>query len=473
MLRRIIRRLCGTCDRRYQAVRGRQDRKHASGDPRRSRRVSAAAGVQRPYKRGAHGMPRCSASLRPERRGRRIVSSMLSRYRHRATVRGSSPLSTTEATPTGTRSIASQGKEPPPSHRRQKPSCRLRSRFAGCPVAGSGRSKTPPSTWRRCRLRPKTSDVCYYAEFALVYGNDWFGFPLVVPAGTRTSVESLTGDRLVRQGGRGAALVRSSDGLGGAGWKAFRTYERCEHDGEAPLPSPPSLTSCWVTPGIRRHPLTAPRWKTSCCCVTSSRRWCGASSARSADPSGSPIRSIHHRMEHVAPGAAAALRLLRLPQYQPRHVGAGLLDSVYARGGHVGGTVMLARAKMPQAITERVRVFCWTSTPVCFFEEVPREGVHVERIYRLAHSPSGAMMLWLSRRSGPGRGEGRSGLAFDFIVLNEKSHPTASSWMRYGCATSPWSPITRSFQKAFRMKNGFHSSPARTTSHSLRTNGFA
>jgi hypothetical protein len=48
-------------------------------------------------------------------------------------------------------------------------------------------------------------------------------------------------------------------------------------------------------------------------------------------------------------------------------------------------------------------------------EEVPREGAHVTRSYRYARWTDGSTHLWVSRRKQPGRGEGSSGLRFDWL----------------------------------------------------------
>jgi hypothetical protein len=50
-----------------------------------------------------------------------------------------------------------------------------------------------------------------------------------------------------------------------------------------------------------------------------------------------------------------------------------------------------------------------------FLEELPREGVHLERRYRHARGLDGSPCLWIGRRRSTGRGEGRSGLRFDFL----------------------------------------------------------
>jgi hypothetical protein len=46
-------------------------------------------------------------------------------------------------------------------------------------------------------------------------------------------------------------------------------------------------------------------------------------------------------------------------------------------------------------------------------EEVPREGVHVTRLRRLARWIDGSTWLWTAHRTHIGRGEGSSGLVFD------------------------------------------------------------
>ena len=50
-----------------------------------------------------------------------------------------------------------------------------------------------------------------------------------------------------------------------------------------------------------------------------------------------------------------------------------------------------------------------------FEEEVPREGVRVTRSYQYTRWFDGSTHLWVGRRKQIGRGEGSSGLRFDFV----------------------------------------------------------
>lgn len=48
--------------------------------------------------------------------------------------------------------------------------------------------------------------------------------------------------------------------------------------------------------------------------------------------------------------------------------------------------------------------------------EVSFSGLRVARTWQLARRPDGRIETWLGRRSRPGRGENRSGLAFDRLL---------------------------------------------------------
>jgi hypothetical protein len=57
-------------------------------------------------------------------------------------------------------------------------------------------------------------------------------------------------------------------------------------------------------------------------------------------------------------------------------------------------------------------------------EEVPREGAHVTRAYRYARWIDGSTHLWVGREKVPGRGEGSSGLRFDYLELHDQPSAT-------------------------------------------------
>ena len=70
---------------------------------------------------------------------------------------------------------------------------------------------------------------------------------------------------------------------------------------------------------------------------------------------------------------------------------------------------------MPITTAEPMGRLLGYSALTIFLEEVPREGVHLERRYRAARGPDGSTHVWIGRRRSTGRGEGRSGLRFDYL----------------------------------------------------------
>ena len=245
-------------------------------------------------------------------------------------------------------------------------------------------------------------------EFALIYGNDWFGFPLVVPLGSRTALTSLT---VTDTFGKTTPVPHYSiaDGPAG-GWKVFALTNDATTSplpiAAAALPHELLVTASAVASVdggavedvmLLRDELATMVWGIE-------RTICGGS--------GSPVdlATAWNTSLPIAPPPSASA----MPQYR---LGTTVPDYwiPFMPVAAATGTVKLVRAKLPTADHgEQSRVLQDVDSGL-FVEQIPREGVHVQRIYRLARGPAGATVLWLSRRSGPGSGEGRSGLAFDLL----------------------------------------------------------
>lgn len=50
-----------------------------------------------------------------------------------------------------------------------------------------------------------------------------------------------------------------------------------------------------------------------------------------------------------------------------------------------------------------------------FEQEVPREGLQLVRRYRFSRTADGGSLLWCGRMKTPGKGEGSSGIRFDYV----------------------------------------------------------
>ncbi len=246
-------------------------------------------------------------------------------------------------------------------------------------------------------------------EFALVYGNDWFGFPLTVSIGSRTQIGSLTVSDTF---GKPTVVPHYAvtDGPAG-GWKMFAITNDSSAStlpiAVAALPHELLVTASALASvdGIAIEDVMLLRDELATMVWGIERTICGASGSRV-----DLATAWNTSLPFPAPSSASAMPQYRLgttvPDYWIPFMPAAATSA---------GTVKLVRAKLPTADHgARSRVLQDIDAGL-FLEEVPREGVHIERIYRLARGTSGAMTLWLSRRSDIGIGEGRSGLAFDIL----------------------------------------------------------
>lgn len=250
-------------------------------------------------------------------------------------------------------------------------------------------------------------------EFALIYGNDWFQFPLVVPAGSRVEIASLSVSDTF-----GIVTVvphyAAVDGAFGA-WHAFAltadagtatlstsaaaSREAASHE----LLITASAVASVDGPAIEdvmivRDELATMVWGIE-------RTIYGAA--------GVPVdraTSWNTTLPLAAPPAADVM-----PQYRLGTTVPDYWIPFMPASTPVTGVVKLVRAKLPTSSSSALSRVLTDVDGGLFLEEVPREGVHVQRLYRCARSATGAMSLWLSRKRRTGTGEGRSGLAFDIL----------------------------------------------------------
>lgn len=79
------------------------------------------------------------------------------------------------------------------------------------------------------------------------------------------------------------------------------------------------------------------------------------------------------------------------------------------------GPLQFRRGRLPTAVTGPQGLLLAYPNQTMFFEELPREGIHIERRYRYARGLDGSVYVWIGRLRSTGTGEGRSGLRFDYL----------------------------------------------------------
>jgi hypothetical protein len=240
-------------------------------------------------------------------------------------------------------------------------------------------------------------------EFALIYGNDWFQVPLAAPAGSEVTIKSLTVSDTF---GLTTAIPHYADFDGPAGgWRMFALTA------DTPVAATASAHLLVLTPSavvptdgaaledvlLLRDEAANMAWGVERTAVGPAGVTLDRALAwKTALPS-APAATI---------GAPLAYRLGSIvPDYWipflPVSVGTGPLR--------------MRRGRMPTAPSGPMgRMLAYPGLTI-FLEELPREGVHLERRYRLARGVDGSTHVWIGRRRSTGSGEGRSGLRFDYL----------------------------------------------------------
>lgn len=239
-------------------------------------------------------------------------------------------------------------------------------------------------------------------EFALVYGNDVFAFPVQSPVGSVTEVESLVvADTFGEQTTIPAAVRAATNGRDGWSFHA--------------LAGPSGLDPALLIPHVARHALHGPVLEDSALLRDEQANLVWAveqrteggtglalaraeDEARSAGPIGQPVldTGLQYRQQTSVPRFWFPLALLP------------------------GTPRLLALATLAPSTDPPVGELLPQPGGTIHDEEVPREGVHVVREAVLARWCDGSARVWVRARREIGRGEGSSGLRFD---LAEPSSP--------------------------------------------------
>lgn len=243
-------------------------------------------------------------------------------------------------------------------------------------------------------------------DFALRYGSDWFMLPLPLPAGSVSRIQAITvrdsfGDvfRLPSfdQAGRAARATMLSVVPGSSGSElAFSDIFLL------PATCGQSLDSAPVEQvRLVRDEMANLAW---------------AIELVVEGPFGQKIdrteQSSRARPAEAPPAGSGAMKY-RLGTEVPPH-----WIPLVPEAGH-----RLRRKSLPHFTEEGVkllppegRLMERGRELVLLDEEVPWEGLNVDRRYRFVRSADGAPTLWMARRKGPGEGRIYAGLRFDIVT---------------------------------------------------------
>jgi predicted DCC family thiol-disulfide oxidoreductase YuxK len=242
-------------------------------------------------------------------------------------------------------------------------------------------------------------------EFALVYAGDWFQFPLSLDVGSEVTITSLV---VVDTFGVSTQIPHYSaiDGPQG-GWRLFAST--------VDAPAAPA-NALLLTPGA-----VAPRDGAAIEEVLLLRdelaRMVWGIERTVLGASGKPIdrtTAWNTALPIVSPPAVGGPPHYRLGSNVPDYW-IPFIPVKTPPTPNGSSTLSLRRGKMPTPSSGAEGQMLQDTDAAFRLEEVPREGVLLQRRYRLARGLDGASYLWLARQRSIGKGEGQSGLHFDYL----------------------------------------------------------
>jgi hypothetical protein len=253
-------------------------------------------------------------------------------------------------------------------------------------------------------------------EFASVYGNDWYLWPLDLSVGAVHRVTKLEVDNTFGDVATVGPVPSSAGGSTTIDWQLFRPTEHTAGGGSAAfdglvlLPSLASPLDGDVFEEVRffRDELANLAWAVEATVLGEDalpfdRHSAAAAAGELPAPAPAPATGDTQPMRFKF---ATDVPVYWFP-LAPDPTGAPTFDLlVLSRADEAGDEYNV----MPEGeVLAPPGFWLWQ-------EEVPREGARVRRRYRMARGSDGALYVWRARRSSVGMGEGSSGLRYDDAI---------------------------------------------------------
>jgi hypothetical protein len=256
------------------------------------------------------------------------------------------------------------------------------------------------------------SDVARLAllEFALVYGNDFFGVPLRLPIGSLSRITSL-----VVADTFGMRLRIRSAAQSQPGADRWSMFALSESDPRTPAAS--ARSDLFFLPPVANQLITSEPIEDVHLLRDEMANLAWAVERRVEGETGAAVERIEEMTrtlpDRVAPDQGSTLRYV-LGTTVPPHWFPLVPESV-AGGVDLNLEQM---ANRDPTVLPRGR-FLTIGGPAIPDAEVPREGTRLLRDYALGRWMNGEALLWARRIRRVGRGEGSSGLRFDLAELED------------------------------------------------------
>jgi hypothetical protein len=269
-------------------------------------------------------------------------------------------------------------------------------RFAGMPADRYWQFEDGQVNLGRLDAQPHDLARLCVAEFGMIYGNDWLVVPLNVPAASLTTVIEVA---YTDTFGERTSIPRAEDANLAGSFCMFEMSVRGAGGTAAPglLVAPTALGTlegrALEEVLLLRDEMANMAWAVER--VVQGR----SGDPRSRGDEKRPVNRVEDMLDKT--------ELQYLLQTQiPRHwiplvpIATGIGTIALRKGTMASEDLSLGVLLAPKPLTVQD-------------EEIPREGLQVQRVPALARDSTGRYLRWITRRVRIGRGEGSSGLAYD------------------------------------------------------------
>jgi hypothetical protein len=265
-------------------------------------------------------------------------------------------------------------------------------------------------------------------EFTVAFGNDWSVIPCTIPVGRLCRVDAL----VVTDDFGQRTLVPLASGSAETSWHRWSMFGLSRPDGtvDQRLLVAPTVHSSLEGADVEavrlvRDEIANMVWGVEATIPDE------LGGGRNGYEAGVALRELLSRLAPAAPAAVILPTDAKIAYRLATTVPENWIPFIPVRVPGSNREIQLQRAAMPRSIpglptvAVRPRGAILTPQPVGagpYFlheEEVPRAGATVTRAFQRARGTDGATYLWLGRTKTTGRGEGSSGLAFDWIEPRE------------------------------------------------------
>jgi hypothetical protein len=283
-------------------------------------------------------------------------------------------------------------------------------------------------------VRPDSTDLArlIFLEFSLVYSNDWFSLPCDLPAGTRATIQGLSVTDVFGQ----RLWITPAAAGDDENWRRWSMFT-LDTIGTATVPAdtglflPPSVPKVAVGPVQEEVSLIRDENANLVWGIEQTLRLPTGESRRGSEVA---AEIVAHRRRFV-PEPEPGEPLAPVSYVAMNSVPENWIPFIPVHVGQDNRAIQLQRAAMPSVLDQQpvrprtalLREGLDTTPKVSYFvneEEVPQTGTRLTVAYNRTRWRDGQVVVWLSTQRGTGRGEGSSGLAFDFLT-DTPQHTTA------------------------------------------------